>query len=242
MFDYERLAAEYARHRRLHPGVLRDILVTGAITSRSAVCEVGCGTGNYITAIQFATGCACLGVDPSVEMLSRARAKCGNVQWRKGKAENLPIGNGTMDLIFSVDVIHHVSDRVSFYSQAFQVLKSGGKLCTVTDSDWIIRERPLSHYFPETVPIELQRYPAISDLRTLMQEAGFAEMTENLVEHEMPLPDIQAYKDKAFSALHLISDAAFQRGIARIEHDLKSGPVPIVSRYILLWGTKPVTG
>jgi hypothetical protein len=52
------------------------------------------------------------------------------------------------------------------------------------------------------------------------------------------LSDIQAYRDKAFSALLLISEAAFQRGIERMEQDLSTGPIPCVSRYLLLWGTK----
>jgi ubiquinone/menaquinone biosynthesis C-methylase UbiE len=242
MLDYDKLAAEYLRHRRIHPGVLHEILTTGAITARSDDCEVGCGTGSYITAIQSTMGCRCLGVDPSEEMLSRARAQSQNVQWRKGTGEDLPIARGAMDLVFSVDVIHHVSDRASFFSQAFQVLKPAGKACTVTDSDWIIRHRPMSHYFPETVPLELQRYPPVGELRTLMREVGFVEISDNLVEHEMPLTEIQAYREKAFSALHLISEADFQRGVARMEHDLKSsGTIPIVSRNVLLWGTKPVS-
>ena len=60
MLDYDKLAAEYACHRRLHPGVLREILAAEVVTSRSVVCEVGCGTGNYVSAIQSATGCACV--------------------------------------------------------------------------------------------------------------------------------------------------------------------------------------
>ena len=105
MLDYDKLAAEYGRHRRVHPAVLREILATGAITSRSHLCEVGCGTGNYITAIESATGCRCCGVDPSDEMLSRARAQSNCVDWQKGRGEDLSVPNGIMDLIFSVDVI-----------------------------------------------------------------------------------------------------------------------------------------
>jgi ubiquinone/menaquinone biosynthesis C-methylase UbiE len=114
MLDYDKLAAEYVRHRRIHPGVLREILTAGTITARSDVCEVGCGTGNYITEIQSTTGCRCCGVDPSEEMLSRARAQSQNVQWRKGTGEDLPVARGAIDLIFSVDVIHHISDRAAF--------------------------------------------------------------------------------------------------------------------------------
>src|SRR5262245_52646841 len=153
MLDYDKLAAEYGRHRRIHPPVLREILELGPITASSQVCEVGCGTGNYIAAIQSATGCCCIGVDPSDEMLARARAQSENVEWRKGTGENVPLARGVMDVVFSVDVIHQIADRVAFFSLAFQALKPAGKICTVTDSDWIIRQRPLSHYFPETVPL-----------------------------------------------------------------------------------------
>jgi hypothetical protein len=52
------------------------------------------------------------------------------------------------------------------------------------------------------------------------------------------LTDIQIYRDKAFSALHLISERAFARGIARMEQELNRGPLPCIARYTLLWGTK----
>src|SRR5690242_16746035 len=105
MLDYDKLAGEYERHRRIHPGVLRGLLDTGAVTSRSHVCEVGCGTGNYITAIESATGCRCFGVDPSDEMLARARSQSDRVVWQQRRGEDLTVPGGLMDLIFSVDVI-----------------------------------------------------------------------------------------------------------------------------------------
>lgn len=57
-------------------------------------------------------------------------------------------------------------------------------------------------------------------------------------ECEHQLIYIQAYRDKAFSSLHLISEAAFQRGIQRMERDLCSEPISGVSRYLLLWARK----
>lgn len=62
--DYNPIAAEYAKHRRVHPEVLRR-LVEAVGTDRDVnVLEVGCGSGNYITAIQTATGNPCFGIDP----------------------------------------------------------------------------------------------------------------------------------------------------------------------------------
>jgi ubiquinone/menaquinone biosynthesis C-methylase UbiE len=237
--DYDKISTEYARHRQVHPGVLKDLLSTGGVSSVSKVLEVGCGTGNYIVAVASLAGCACWGIDPSGQMLSRARERASQVHFQLGRAETLDFSPDFFDLLFSVDVIHHVDDRPRCFREAHRVLRSGGKICTVTDSEWIIRHRqPLTTYFPETVEPELKRYPRIVQLREFMEQAGFGEIVETTVEFPHQLTDIQAYRDKAFSALHLIPQAAFQRGIARMEKDLSSGPIPCVPRYLLLWGTK----
>jgi hypothetical protein len=85
-------------------------------------------------------------------------------------------------------------------------LKPGGGVCTVTDSDEIIRNRiPLSVYFPETIEIELDRYPPIVLLMEMMISAGFTTLYESAAEHSYAM-----------------------------EHDLMSGPIPVKSRYLLL--------
>jgi ubiquinone/menaquinone biosynthesis C-methylase UbiE len=237
MTDYDKLAQDYAEHRRPHPEVLKFIL--NDVFPVSIVLEVGCGTGNYISAIQSARGSVCFGVDPSEGMLSRARKHSDNVTWLTGRAESLPVGDSSVDCVFSVDVIHHVSDRRRYFEEAFRALQAGGIICTATDSERILRNRPLAQYFPETVAVELKRYPAIDELRVLMQNAGFTEVSDCVVEQESLLTDFEAYRHKAFSSLHLISDAAFARGIAKMEQDLHAGPIRVVSRYLLLCGRKP---
>ena len=239
MIDYDKIASEYARHRQVHPKVLRDLLETSGVDAASRVLEVGCGTGNYIVALEERVGCSCWGIDPSESMLSGARQRSKRIELRPGRAERLEFSDGFFDFVFSVDVIHHVGDRPAYFGEAYRVLRARGTLCTVTDSEWIIRHRqPLSTYFPETVEPELTRYPRITELRALMEQIGFAEVKETMVEFPYELTDSQAYQDKAFSSLHLISEPAFQRGIERMERDLRAGPIRCVSRYLLLWGTK----
>jgi ubiquinone/menaquinone biosynthesis C-methylase UbiE len=235
--DYDQLAADYARHRQVHPGVL--LALCQAVCPTSRVLEVGCGTGNYVIALQSQVGCACWGIDPSQEMLDRASTRTDTVDLRTGRAERLDLDPDWFDLVFTVDVIHHVQDVRAYYEQAWRVLVPQGKVCTATDSEEVIRRRqPLSTYFPETVERELARYPRIAELREAMAEVGFDEIVAHTVECSHPLRDIQAYRDKAFSALHLISEEAFRRGIERMERDLQSGPITCTPRYTLLWGTK----
>jgi ubiquinone/menaquinone biosynthesis C-methylase UbiE len=235
--DYSHIAEAYAQHRGIHPGVLAALCA--AATPSSRVLEVGCGTGNYIAALQAEVGCACWGIDPSAEMLAQARARGTAVHLSQGHGEQLDLGPASFDLLFSVDVIHHVADHAAYYREARRVLASGGRICTATDSAWIIRHRqPLSTYFPETVPRELARYPRIATLRTYMADAGFDDVEERTVEYSYLLHGVEAYRARTFSALHLISEEAFHRGLARMERDLAEGPIVCTPRYTLLWGRK----
>jgi SAM-dependent methyltransferase len=242
LLDYNTLATDYARHRRVHAGVVEELLTVGAVTAAARVLEVGCGTGNYIVALESLTGCAGWGIDPSSQMLAQARPRSERIGWQLGRAERLDFAPASFDMIFSVDVIHHIADRPAFFAEAVRVAAPGGKVCTITDSEWIIRQRqPMSVYFPETVAIELERYPRIESLRAEMEQAGLRCISEHVVELSYALADIQSYRDKAFSALHLIPEEAFRRGVAGMECDLRAGPIPCVSRYLLLWGEKPST-
>jgi ubiquinone/menaquinone biosynthesis C-methylase UbiE len=238
--DYDAVAREYSRHRRVHPEVLRRLLLDGEIDRASRVLEIGCGTGNYTAAIHRATGCESWGVDPSGAMLQKAMVQCPTARLQVGRAEALGVPVAAFDLHFSVDVIHHVTDRAAYFREARRVLAPGGRLCTVTDSEEIIRtRRPLAEYFPETVEAELRRYPRLDDLKALMRQAGFEQLQETTVEHPYLLTDLGPFREKVFSSLHLISPEAFQRGLARMAHALQRGPVPCVSRYVMLWGRTP---
>ena len=57
MIDYNRIALEYARHRQIHPGVFRNIVEKGRVGRGTRVLDVGCGTGNYLVALEKETGC-----------------------------------------------------------------------------------------------------------------------------------------------------------------------------------------
>ena len=239
LIDYDRIAREYAVHRKIHPEVLRDLLAESGIHGGSSVLEVGCGTGNYIAAVESSIGCSCWGIDPSSEMLAEASERPGSVTFQVGRAERLEFTTGFFDLVFSVDVIHHLENITAYFREVRRVLKRGGRACTVTDSEWIIRHRtPLAAYFPETVDVDLERYPRSDQLYRDMRAAGLAELAEHQVELPYQLTDARAYRDKAFSSLHLIPEEAWRRGLERMEEDLRSGPIPCVSRYALIWGTK----
>jgi ubiquinone/menaquinone biosynthesis C-methylase UbiE len=238
--DYDRRTATYARHRTINPKVVRALIVGAPITASTDILDVGCGTGNYAAALVAATGCRVSGIDPSREMLARAREAAPWQSLVQGRAESLPFPDNSFDLVMTTDVIHHIRDRHAHFREAMRVLRPGGRIVAVTDShDDIRRRRPLSSHFPETVEVELRRYPPLSALFREMDEAGFTDRRTVQVVYDYELDNIDAYRERAFSSLLLIDDEAFARGISRLTADLAHGPILCRSLYTLIWGTRP---
>ena len=238
--DYDRLAADYASHRKVQPVLLAALLQGAQPTRDTVVAEVGCGTGNYIGAVQAAVGCTCWGVEPSAAMLTTARRRWHPVHFVQAPAETLDLPAASVDFIFSVDVIHHVGDVAAYFRAAAQALRPGGRICTATDApEMIARRRPLAAYFPGTVAADLARYPTPATLEHAMTAAGLVHVTAQEVEYIYPLCDAAPIRARAYSCLHLISDEEFHAGLARMEEDLESEPIDVLSEYLLLWAQRP---
>jgi SAM-dependent methyltransferase len=243
--DYELAAGEYAAHRRIHFGVLDQLSGQVASSARlrsrahHTALEVGCGTGNYIRALVERAACAAYGLDASAGMLAPARARPERVVWLQGLGEQLPFDESRFDLVFSVDLIHHVTDKAAYYHQVARILRLGGWVCTVTDSADIIRRREiLSGYFPETVESELARYPRLAQLKGWMIQAGLVDLDVVTVQEPYEITDAQPFLDKAYSSLHLITGEAWRAGVQRLERDLRQAPIRDLSRYACVWGRK----
>lgn len=75
-----------------------------------------------------------IGVDMTPDMISLAREnakKSGyeNVDFYLGEIEHLPVADGTVDVITSNCVINLSPDKPQVFSEAYRVLKKGGRLC-----------------------------------------------------------------------------------------------------------------
>jgi ubiquinone/menaquinone biosynthesis C-methylase UbiE len=74
-----------------------------------------------------------IGVDMTPEMIDKARenarkGKYGNVEFRLGEIENLPVADNTADVVISNCVINLAPDKKRVFQEAFRVLKPEGRL------------------------------------------------------------------------------------------------------------------
>jgi len=118
-----------------------------------------------------------IGVDMTPEMIERASTLARthgytNVEFRLGDIENLPVADGSVDVILSNCVVNLTTDKARTFREAFRVLKPGGRLM-VSD---LVLERPL----PQPIAQDLDAYGACiagallrADYLAAIEAAGF---------------------------------------------------------------------
>jgi ubiquinone/menaquinone biosynthesis C-methylase UbiE len=101
--------------------------------SGDRVVDVGCGPG---VAVRYAARlCATVtGVDPAPVMLRVARLLTrspANVRYAKGAAEEIPLPDGSVSVVWSIATVHHWSDIDAGLKEVRRVLLPGGRLVAI---------------------------------------------------------------------------------------------------------------
>jgi len=99
------------------------------------VLDLGSGAGFdcFLAANKVGKSGKVIGVDMTHEMLERARENArkggyGNVEFRLGEIENLPVADNSVDVIISNCVINLSPDKRRVFAEAKRVLRPGGRL------------------------------------------------------------------------------------------------------------------
>jgi ubiquinone/menaquinone biosynthesis C-methylase UbiE len=109
------------------------------IAPGEAVLDVGCGTGTLAIAAARRVGDqgTMQGVDPSPELVARARKKARragvDVAFTVARGEQLPVADSSFDVVLSTLVFHHLSHDAlrASVAEIRRVLKPGGRLLAV---------------------------------------------------------------------------------------------------------------
>jgi arsenite methyltransferase len=99
------------------------------------VLDLGSGGGidAFLAAKKVGPEGKIIGVDMTEEMIQLAkenaeRTKTENVEFRLGEIENLPVEDGAVDVLISNCVINLSPDKDKVFSEAFRVLRPGGRM------------------------------------------------------------------------------------------------------------------
>ena len=107
------------------------------IRAGQRVLDVACGTGVLAreAAARVAPGGSVVGLDRNDGMLAMARRMAPAVDWKAGRAEQLPFPDGSFDAVVSQFGLMFFDDRVAALREMKRVLRTGGRLAVaVCDS------------------------------------------------------------------------------------------------------------
>jgi SAM-dependent methyltransferase len=90
------------------------------------VLDVACGPG-FVAEAARERGAVATGVDFSPEMITIARARCPEIDFRRGDAQKLPFDAGQFDAVMMNFGIFHLPHPEQAFAEAARVLRAGGR-------------------------------------------------------------------------------------------------------------------
>lgn len=146
------------------------------------VLDLGSGAGFdcFLASNRVGENGKVIGVDMTPEMVEKAnenarKGKYKNIEFRLGEIENLPVADNSVDVVISNCVINLSPEKEKVFSEAFRVLKPGGRLMV---SDLVLLKE-----LPEIIKDSIEAYIGClsgaimkNDYMNAIKNAGFKDI------------------------------------------------------------------
>ncbi len=196
----------------------------------NGILDIGCGDGRFSVPLSLKFNTMVYGVDPSKKMLAVAKKREEvehQVEYLQGTAENIPLTNGAVSMVFMSMVYHHLDDIVRATYEINRVLTPQGYLVVRNATKEDILQNELFNFFPTAKEIELQRLPSEKEVVLNFQTQGFS-LVDNRVLNQIFALNPQEFYDKVsqrgLSAFRLISDSDFEEGLKQFKEYCERKP------------------
>ena len=164
------------------------------------IADLGAGEGAFALLLaQRAT--KVIAVDSSAKMIEVGREQAlrhgvKNVEYRLGDMEEVPVEDGTVDLVFFSQSLHHALHPGLAVSEAWRILRPGGRI-VVLDL--------VKHRFEEARELYADEWLGFSEaeVEAMLEKSGFRDVQTSVVHKEQETPQFQtllAVGDKAASS------------------------------------------
>jgi ubiquinone/menaquinone biosynthesis C-methylase UbiE len=235
-FQYdERLAAVYDEGQAMEPETLELWIQRfqhyAPQGSGQSVLDLGCGTGAFAPVLAEAFGGPVFAVEPSDHMRAvaeRARPH-PQVTYLKGSAEEIPLPEGSCDLVLMYLVLQHLADPEAAAREIRRVLQPGGVLLIAGRFRGQETPRAWSRYFLQADALEEQSLPTVDETESIFTAAGFDLVTVERLRFVVA-KDLRSYLERIrlrpISSFQHLSDQDFAAGIAALEADVAREKLP----------------
>jgi len=157
-------------------------IALASLKEGETVMDLGSGAGFdcFLAANKVGEKGRVIGVDMTPEMIDKARENArqggySNVEFRLGEIENLPVADGTTDVIISNCVINLAPDKPRVFREAYRALKTRGRI--------MVSDIVLSKELPESIKNSIEAYVGCiagasleSDYLEAIKSAGFKDV------------------------------------------------------------------
>ena len=153
-----------------------------------AIADLGAGEGSSALLLSPSAR-RVIAVDSSARMIEVGRDQAlrngiKNVEFRLGDMEEVPIGDGEVDLVFFSQSLHHALHPERALSEAARILAPGGRVAILDLG---------KHRFEEARELYADEWLGFSEaeLESMLEKAGFTAVETSVVDKEPETPQFQ---------------------------------------------------
>lgn len=167
--DFDSVMNMYDVNTRLH--LVYEKLLQSVDLKGKKVLDAGCGTG-WFSKFAEDRGAVVFSMDVGEGLLKQVKRKCSST-CVVGSISEMPFPDQNFDFIVSSEVIEHVEDQKSAFSEFARVLKPGGKIAITTPNKLWFPTVWLANKFSLRPYQGLEKWLSWKQFENELQQVGF---------------------------------------------------------------------